>query len=635
MVQTINFSEYSPAADIVVASICIVMLILVWFSYVSRTKSFKYFVSMVILVLVAAWTDMLFYIFAARPSYAQQLIANWLRCVHHGALLLIFVHYVAYICEAAYYDKKKTFLLIANIFFAVAMLADVIVTAQGLTFIPTEEGISFVRRGIFIYAYLAYIILGCVLLANVRKQLFRRIMFGFYGTIAVSFFMLIMQGMSNQSSYTVASLLLPVVAMMYVMHSNPYDAMLGTNDVVAMRDYVQYCHDRKLDFVFMSLYMREFDEEGKTIPVEMQASVRQFSYKLVRNARVFKVSKGHMILVFLKKRYPDYEAKIQSVVEGFMPLYEAFRYDYKIVIGESVDEISSKNEYVSYIRNIQRTMAECSVHRVDEEDVREFDRNLYISKELADINRRGDLDDPRVLVYCQPVLNIKTGKYDTAEALMRLDLPETGIVYPDQFIRLAEEQGFIHMLTEIILHKTCEAIRRFTEAGYEIKRISVNVSALELKDENFCGDVIAIIRKSGVSGDKIAIELTESQNEGDFMLMKRKIAELKEKGLIFYLDDFGTGYSNMERIMELLFDIIKFDRALVIASETEERSRRMVENRANMLSNMDYSVLYEGVEKDEDETLCRSMSATYLQGFKYARPAPIVELKEYLSKSAG
>ena len=545
------------------------------------------------------------------------------------------MHYVAYICEAAYYSKKKTFLLIANIIFAVAMLADVIVTAQGLTFIPAEEGISFVRRGIFIYAYLAYIILSCVLLANVRKQLFRRIMFGFYGTIAVSFFMLIMQGMSNQSSYTVASLLLPVVAMMYVMHSNPYDAMLGTNDVVAMRDYVHFCHDRKLDFVFMSLYMREFDEEGKTIPAEMQASVRQFSYKLVRNARVFKVSKGHMILVFLKKRYPDYEAKIQSVVEGFMPLYEAFRYDYKIVIGESVDEISSKNEYVNYIRNIQRTMPECSVHRVGEEDVREFDRNLYISKELADINRRGDLDDPRVLVYCQPVLNIKTGKYDTAEALMRLDLPETGLVYPNQFIHLAEEQGFIHMLTEIILHKTCEAIRRFTEAGYEIKRISVNVSALELKDENFCGDVIAIIRKSGVSGDKIAIELTESQNEGDFMLMKRKIAELKEKGLIFYLDDFGTGYSNMERIMELPFDIIKFDRALVIASETEERSRRMVENLANMLSNMDYSVLYEGVEKDEDETLCRSMSATYLQGFKYARPAPIVELKEFLSKSAG
>jgi EAL domain-containing protein (putative c-di-GMP-specific phosphodiesterase class I) len=443
-----------------------------------------------------------------------------------------------------------------------------------------------------------------------------------------------MQGLSNQASYTVSSLMLPVIAVMYVMHANPYDAMLGTNDVNAMQDYIKNCYERKQDFIFMSLFMREFEEEGKEIPAEMQASVRQFTYKQVKSALVFKVSKGHMILFFLKKQYPDYEEKIRSILQGFMPLYDKFHYDYKIVIGESIDEVSSKNEYVSYIRNIQRTLPECTVHRVNTEDVSEFNRNLYILKELADIYRHGDLDDPRVLLYCQPVLNVKTGKYDTAEALMRLELAETGIVYPDQFIHLAEEQGFIHVLTQIILHKTCDAIRRFTDAGYEIKRISVNVSALELKDENFCGDITEIISRSGIPGEKIAIELTESQNEDDFMLMKRKIGELKEKGLIFYLDDFGTGYSNMERIMELPFDIIKFDRALVIASGAEDRSRRMVENLASMFSNMDYSVLYEGVEKDADEAMCKGMSATYLQGFKYSRPTPVVELKDYLSREA-
>ena len=97
-------------------------------------------------------------------------------------------------------------------------------------------------------------------------------------------------------------------------------------------------------------------------------------------------------------------------------------------------------------------MAECTVHRIDAEDVREFNHNEYILKELADIYRKGNLDDPRVLAYCQPVLNVNTGKYDTAEALMRLNLEKTGIVYPNQFIHLAEEQGYIHMLTEIILH---------------------------------------------------------------------------------------------------------------------------------------------------------------------------------------
>ncbi len=163
----------------------------------------------------------------------------------------------------------------------------------------------------------------------------------------------------------------------------------------------------------------------------------------------------------------------------------------------------------------------------------------------------------------------------------------------------------------------------------------MNVSVPELKDDSFCDDIIDIIRQSGIPGDKIAIELTESQNKGDFMLMKQKIAELREQGIKFYLDDFGTGYSSMERIMSLPFDIIKFDRSLVIASGSEDRSRRMVANLAHMFSDMEYSVLYEGVEKDEDEAMCKDMSATYLQGFKYSKPTPIVDLREYLSRKAG
>ena len=385
----------------------------------------------------------------------------------------------------------------------------------------------------------------------------------------------------------------------------------------------------------MSLYMRDFDEEGKELPQSLQSTIRQFTYKCARKSRLFKAAKGHMVLMFLKKQYPDYEQKIHDIIDAFVPVYEEYRYDYKVVIGSSVDEISRKNEYISYIRSIQRTMPECSFHLVGPEDVVEFNRKEYILNELADICRCGNLDDPRVQVYCQPVLNVRTGKYDTAEALMRLKLEETGMVYPNQFIQLAEEQGYIHMLTEIILHKTCEAIRRFTEKGYDIKRISVNVSVPELKDESFCRDIIGIIRRSSISSDKIAIELTESQNEGDFILMKQKISELKEKGIQFYLDDFGTGYSSMERIMELPFDIIKFDRSLVIASGSEDRSRKMVTNLASMFSSMDYYVLYEGVEKDTDEVMCKGMSASYLQGYKYSKPVPIENLKDYLSSKAG
>ena len=89
----------------------------------------------------------------------------------------------------------------------------------------------------------------------------------------------------------------------------------------------------------------------------------------------------------------------------------------------------------------------------------------------------------------------------------------------------------------------------------------------------------------------------------------------------------------MERIMELPFDIIKFDRSLVIASREDERSERFVENLAHMFKDMDYYVLYEGVESDGDEALCQEMSASYLQGFKYSKPIPIEKLRAFLPKA--
>ncbi|MBR2675764.1 MAG: EAL domain-containing protein [Solobacterium sp.] len=631
MKQHIHFASYSPAADIVVTAVCFVMIILVVFSNISKTRGFKLFFVLVGLVLGAAWTDITFYTLAADPKY--QTVANWMRCIYHALLFLIFVYYIAYICEVTNYENQKPYLILANTIFFGVTIADIISTIQGPTFTVDTAGIHFIGRGIFFYGYIAFTLLCIHLMARVRKHLFHRVMFGFYGTMGVSFLVLLMQGMSGQSSFTVSTLMFPVIAMMYVLHSNPYDAALGSNDAKAMQDYVRYCYGKKQDFAFMSLYMKEFDEEGKDIPQDMQTSFREYVYKYLKKAKVFKVGKGHLILILPKKTNPNHEQIIQEALDGFRPYYEKHRYDYKIVVGENIDEISEKNDYVSYIRSIHRSMPECSVHRVGAQDVVQFQRLEYILSELADINRKRDLDDPRVLVYCQPVLNVKTGNYDTAEALMRLNLEQTGIVYPNDFIPLAEEQSYIHVLTEIILHKTCEAIKQFTEDGYEIKRISVNVSALELKDDNFCSDIIRIIRQSGIPGDKVAIELTESRNEGDFILMKEKIGELKQQGIKFYLDDFGTGYSNMERIMELPFDIIKFDRSLVIASGAETRSRKMVANLANMFSDMDYYVLYEGVEKDADEAMCRDMFATYLQGFKYSRPEPISDLKNYLNQN--
>ena len=329
---------------------------------------------------------------------------------------------------------------------------------------------------------------------------------------------------------------------------------------------------------------------------------------------------------------PDYENRLNKIINAFYIEYESFKYDFKIVMGESFEEISRRNEYISLIKVIHDHMEMNTVHMIEYEDVERFNKYEQVLKELEDISRKKDLRDPRILTYCQPVYNIKTGKYDTAEALMRLKLPEIGMLYPDRFIGLAEENGYIHVLTQIILQKTCDEIKYLLEKKFEVTRISINVSVLEMRDDQFTEDIRKIINDSGIPKEKIAIEITESQSESDFIVMKNIIEELKDDGIKFYLDDFGTGYSNMERIMGLPFDIIKFDRSLVLASEKNKRSEKMVESLAGMFSELDYSVLYEGIEDENDEKRCINMHASYLQGYKYSKPIPMIELKRFFSK---
>ena len=120
MNHTIHYANYSPEADIIVAATCFVMIVLVSFSYINRTRSSRMFLAMVGLVFSAACADITFYMLATSPALLSA--ANWTRCLYHGLLFLIFVYYIAYICEVTQYDKPKPYLILANLIFAAVMI---------------------------------------------------------------------------------------------------------------------------------------------------------------------------------------------------------------------------------------------------------------------------------------------------------------------------------------------------------------------------------------------------------------------------------------------------------------------------------------------------------------------------------
>ena len=628
--MTVN---YSPVGDLVSVSVCFVMLILMFFSYNRHTRNFRIFLELIGLLIGAAFCNITMNMLGAMNDPAVGNYILLLRTLYHTLLFTIFIMFIVYITEAARLKKRERlpFNWAAGIIWLVVFIIDVAETVMYWN-APEVGSLRGISMKTFLAGYVAYIILIALLLVRIRGKVFRRVMMSFYGTIVISFMMLVIQMANRNSSFMVATFLYPVIAMFYTMHSNPYDAKLGTVDIRAFDDMIATSYRKKQEFLYMSLYLRGMGEEDAASSEEISALLRKQCVSAFRGALLFSVAKDHMIMTVPLRQNPDYKEKIDMVMGRFNKEYNRLQQDYKIVIGMSMDELSEHNEYVSFINSIHRVIPDNTVHTVNEEDYLRYRRHDRIRHELEYIYRKCDLDDPRVLCYCQPVYNINTGRYDTAEALMRLELDGLGVVPPLEFIPMAEEYSYIHVLTKIILHKVCDQVRKLTDRGYSLSRISVNISAIELKAESFCDDIYDIIDGSGITGDQIAIELTESQSERDFVIMKEKISELKEKGIKIYLDDFGTGYSNMERIMALPFDIIKFDRTMVLASEANERSHQIVESLAKMFADMNYSVLYEGVEQDEEEKMCMDMEASYLQGFKYSKPIPIETLDTYLDK---
>lgn len=635
MGQKLYFDNYTAAGDILVIAICFVIGILVATSYNTRTKTFKLFLNMIIYLGLAALSDMILHDYYAHMAGGSYTPIYVIRVIYHAMLFSLFLVYVVYLVVILNLDRRDVvpIMSVATGVYAIIILTDIILTISGKGFRIGDDGTASYGPNVFMAGYIAFVSLIVFVILKYRDKLYRKSVLGLFGTMAVSFFILYNQGRHGQAAFTVATFLFPVLAIMYLLHSNPYNVETGTISASALKDAVRYHYEKKLEFYFMSMYLPDFHAEAKELPEEIKAEIRRFPSAHFRKSVLFEISNGHLLLMVPKKGNPRCEESIRKILEAFEVDYEKYRFDYKIVMGKSIDDISRRNEYLSLIRNIMRHMPVNTLHEITDEDVKAFDRSEDILVQLEDIYRKEDLNDERVLVYCQPVLNIKTGKYDTAEALMRLKLPELGMIFPDQFIPLAEDMGFIHVLTKIILHKTCDAVKNLLAEGYEVKRISVNAAMSDLRDEAFAKELSDIIEESNIPNSKIAIEVTESQSDRDFDDLKEMIDKLKGIGIKFYLDDFGTGYSNMERIMNLPFDIIKFDRSLVIASQSDKRSEEIVGKLAGMFAELHYSVLYEGVEDEEDEKRCINMHASYLQGYKYSKPIPIEDLKSFFSKS--
>lgn len=240
----------------------------------------------------------------------------------------------------------------------------------------------------------------------------------------------------------------------------------------------------------------------------------------------------------------------------------------------------------------------------------------------------------RFEIYYQPLYTISDGKFTEAEALLRLKDNSGKFLSPDLFIPVAEQSGLIVDIGSMVLEKVCRYIRYLLSCRIDIDSISVNLSVVQLMQDNSAERLLGIIRGSGISPNRILMEITESTLISNYSLIAEKIKELSAAGIQFALDDFGTGYSNITHVIDLPFDVVKIDKSLIWDSIKNRRCNIMIRDLTKTFKNISLGVTAEGVETSEQDDFVKSCGCDKIQGYRYARPMPVSQADDYFGRQA-
>lgn len=245
---------------------------------------------------------------------------------------------------------------------------------------------------------------------------------------------------------------------------------------------------------------------------------------------------------------------------------------------------------------------------------------------------REALDSDQMLVYMQPQLDIHQNKVIAAEALVRWQHPTKGMIFPDQFIPLAEKAGLIQGLTRCVIRESLRQLKALHDLGHFIS-VSVNISAKDISEDGLTTFIIEALEDVNMPQHYLTLELTETDVVVNVDLAKDMIAQWNSMNLCTSLDDFGTGYSSLFQLKEYPMRELKIDRSFVMDLEKNESLIAIVRSVIEMGHNLGMHIVAEGVENQAILGILKELNCDVIQGYMLSRPIPEQEMVAWLGST--
>ena len=352
------------------------------------------------------------------------------------------------------------------------------------------------------------------------------------------------------------------------------------------------------------------------------------------NRNIFRISEFSFgFILFSKDELTDWSARYKVSDKALLIEDSSIQPTYIVSAVEcptSADNAESLFSLISFCQSHYEAQNDHSVLIVDKEIA---DKRNYILSVERLIQRAVD-EDGFYVVY-QPIINTKTNRCESAEALVRLkDTKSFGFISPEVFIPVAERRGLISMIGDQVFSKVCQFIKDNEVEKLGLKYIEVNLSGIQIADPSIPFRLHQTVKSYGLDPKMINLEVTETALVRSGKVALDNMEKLKSFGYKFSMDDFGTGYSNLSQVAAVKYDLVKMDKSLIWPAfePNNEQARTIMIACIKMFHTLGISVVAEGVETSEQAEVLAANGVEFLQGYHYSKPVKEDKFLEFVQE---
>lgn len=609
--------------------VMIVIFIFYFYDRDAAVKTNKLFLYQSIAIIISIFLDIFSIVMFNTPGLTYSFLAYASGKLYLASCLTVAFCGLFYVLGDTYLTKKtfniikytSAIVLVATIALSLSLPLEIIYDPDGLNDYTGGAAVIIAYAGTFFFMSLTL----TIAIIN-KKKMYKKRFIGVCIFLGVWTLGALLQAIVNYFFKNFGVVILCVSfaeslgsLVIYIMLENPalnIDRVTGALTQRAFEEYLEDCIKKKIKTEFIVV---DYDSNIASAIMGYNSFSKAFTDVLreFKPKKIFKNDKDKFIVI----RNDLTKESLTSAINTFKDLIYT-RNNIKTEIPFKVlhfRDLSLFYDEKDIINSIDYLINNMSKYKNEIIDVNSDTVSKIHDKFIMDKKCDLAFSNRKIEVYYQPIYSNEDSSFTAAEALVRLRDEDDNLIYPTSFVLEMEKDGRLVELGKIVFEKVCKFISENDMEKLGLHYIEVNLSAIQCMQEDLAISYINIMKKYKIDSKYINLEITETAKSTRKNLL-RNMEILKNYGVSFSLDDFGTGNSNLNYIVEMPIDIVKFDKDMVDSYFEDKIALYVMNSTINMIKGLGHKIVFEGIEELDQLNQIKIMNVDYVQGYYYSKP---------------